>query len=231
MLHFKSRNLTLWVQDEYTDANTTVFANTYPSKSPTSEEDSNEGPFDHALRNAVNGARASCSFGARTTQQIQDLQAGYSARWGFEFITLEFPFRNQVGEKEMYLCIAVKIPEKGEVASRFILHQKLYCPFNKAAIMGVYEPNEVELKKYAVKKKVNKVTIAPRPVEVPFKSNNGVMVNFPPGLTKSSPSSSALPGKHTTKRWSSKEKEADDIEEVDEAVDINVDSDAETVKE
>ncbi|KAE8447486.1 hypothetical protein EG329_010759 [Mollisiaceae sp. DMI_Dod_QoI] len=171
MLHFKARNMTIWIQDNLADKGTTARARVFIKDTEESQETKPEGEFDSRLaRNTPSSRGAMLSFGAKIMNRIHDSESNLSYRWGFEFVSLEFPCFNEYGEEDMHMVVAVKIPPKdqGEVASGFILNQKLYAPI-KSDYMQPFEfdepirPNPKRNDASEHQKKKTKLLIAPRP--------------------------------------------------------------------
>lgn len=210
MLHFRSRNLTILVGEQYDDEDTVAYAETWstPSSSKIKETD---GVFEGVLkRGPIRKYSRKITFGATITQALIDNASGYLVDWGFEFVRFEFAGINDEGQGEQWMVIGAKVPEKPHgAASRFILNQRLTWPYNMKGIMVYFPAGPVVYKK----KKVPKVVIAPRPQNVPFGSN-GTMVPLPPrpmaqGLGSGSKAIGSSKGK-TIKRWSKSTKEEEE---------------------
>lgn len=236
MLHYKARNMTVWIQNNLTDKDTTANAWVFIKDTQESRETEPEGELDSRLaRDTPSSRGAILSFGAKVMNRIHDSESNLSYRWGFEFVSLEFPCFNEHGEKDMHMVVAVKIPPKdlGEVASGFILNQKLYAPI-KSDYMQNYEvdepirPNPKRSDARSHQKKTTKLLIAPRP-QVPKAGPRNDDHQVP---RKPLPSGNASIKKQP-KRWSKPaQKQSSEQADNNQGVEImDLDnSDAETIK-
>ncbi|KUJ22591.1 uncharacterized protein LY89DRAFT_714359 [Mollisia scopiformis] len=166
-LHFRTRNLTLWLTPSLDDQNTTSLSRAFTSPSPPSTSlTPPTGLLDARLAaGPASSHDAKVSFGAKKTRAIQDVATGYWIDRGFEFVSVEWPsWDAETGGVEGMVVTAVKIPEAGEVAGAFLLEQVLVAPVEGEGLMRWFEGAEevVVPRKRRGGGAGRKVVIAPR---------------------------------------------------------------------
>lgn len=199
MLHFKSRNMTIWMKPQFSgDRGTTIEAQGYCKQTP-------EGTIDGLLENRLyygpsKEYASKLSFGATRMQIIQDYETGHFLNHGFEWVRLEFPSYNDYeGNWEYFTVVAVKIPEGKDVASGFILDQRLLAPIN-TNLMHIIPAPMVERKEK--KKKKRTIVIGPRPVGTSKAGSSSITAGTSEVARKELPTNSrVVVGKQILKGW------------------------------
>lgn len=231
MLYFKSRNMTLWIQPHISDDGT-IDAKAFIKQTP---KGSLSGDLDTRLYHGPNPKYPSkLSFGAKVMQDVEINDNGDYYNHGFEWVKLQFPsWDDEAGKSAYFMVIAVKIPEEKDVASRFILYQKIRPPGNKNWMYYMLA------KQVEVKKKKPVIVIAPRPLGISKIGSSSATTNRYHVARKGLlPNSRGLVGKPTFKRWarqpvekegrmSSRVKELEDVD----IKDADADNDCSTLKD
>lgn len=76
------------------------------------------------------------SFGIKWLRDYTKQETSAPVALGFDFVRLELLIWNrQTGEERKYLVVGVKLPEMEDVASAFILSQRIFWPRNHAHVV------------------------------------------------------------------------------------------------